>query len=78
MPLDWLIFLGFTYCDGRERKRNINIIFIARLLATFFWGYYCDNKEYVVIFNYDKNKKEHQNTRQFYLYSGATPLIQII
>jgi hypothetical protein len=34
---------------------------------------YCDKRERVFVFDYDKKKKEHQNTRQSDLYSGAMP-----
>ena len=34
---------------------------------------YYDNRERAVMFDYDTKEKEHQNTRQSDLYSGATP-----
>jgi hypothetical protein len=39
----------------------------------FSWVSYYDNRERAVMFDYDTKVKEHQNTRQSDLYSGATP-----
>jgi hypothetical protein len=47
----------------------------ARSLVTFSGVSYCDNRERVFMFYYDTKEKEHQNTRQSDLYSGATPQI---
>jgi hypothetical protein len=34
---------------------------------------FCGSRERVFMFDYDTEEKEHQNTRQSDLYSGATP-----
>jgi hypothetical protein len=57
-PLTGSILLGFTYCDSRER-------------LLFPWVSYFDNREQVFMFDYDTKEKEHQNTWQSDLYSGA-------
>jgi hypothetical protein len=45
----------------------------ARSLVTFFLRFHIVNQGRVFIFNNDTKEKEHQNTRQSDLYSGATP-----
>jgi hypothetical protein len=64
-PLIGLFLLGFTYCDGRERESDGNIIFILLVHWLLFSGVsYCDNRERVFMFDCDTKEKEHQNTRQ--------------
>jgi hypothetical protein len=36
MPIDWLILLGFTYYDGREKESDRNIIFRCSFIGYFF------------------------------------------
>jgi hypothetical protein len=45
----------------------------ARSLIPFSWVSYCDIRERDFIYDYDSKEKEHQNTRQSDLYSGASP-----
>jgi hypothetical protein len=45
----------------------------AHLLVTFSEVSYCYDRERVFIFVYDTKEKDHQNTRQSDLHSGATP-----
>jgi hypothetical protein len=71
-PMIGSFFLGFTYCDGRERNSDRNIIFKCSFIGYFFSGVsYYDNTEHVIIV--DTKEKDHQNSRQSNLYSGATP-----
>jgi hypothetical protein len=48
-PLIGSFLLGFTYCDGRERKSGCSFI---------------GNKERVFMFDYETKEREHQNTWQ--------------
>jgi hypothetical protein len=65
MPIDWLIF-AWVYLLLRQRKRKaIEISHSdARPLVTFLRVSFCDNRERVLMFDYDTKEKEHQNTRQ--------------
>jgi hypothetical protein len=66
-----LICPGFTFCDDRETDCDGNTYSDARSLVTFS---YCGIRERCFMFDYDTIEKEHQNTRQSDLYSGATEL----
>jgi hypothetical protein len=63
-PLIGSFLLGFTYCDGRERESDRNIIFRCSFIGSFFLGLYSVKKERVLMFDYETKEKEHQNTRQ--------------
>jgi hypothetical protein len=45
----------------------------ARSLVSFCGVSYCGIRKRVFVFDYDTKDKEHQNTRQSDLYSGAMP-----
>jgi hypothetical protein len=79
MSIDWFIYRVFTYCDGRERNSDENIIFRCSFIGYLFRGVsYGSIRERVSMFDYDTKEKEHQNTRQSDLYSeGLRPLVQI-
>jgi hypothetical protein len=54
-------WLGFIYCDGRERESDRNIIFRCSFIGYFFPRVsYCDNKDVWL----QNRKIEHQNTLQ--------------
>jgi hypothetical protein len=40
MPIDLLIFAGVTYCDGRKRESDSNIIFRGSFIGYFFLGFH--------------------------------------
>jgi hypothetical protein len=78
MPIDWLIFAG-VYILWRQRKGKRQKCHIQMFVHWFIFAEvsFCDNRERAFMFDYDTEEKEHQNTRQSDLYSGATPLVQI-
>jgi hypothetical protein len=57
-PLIGSFLLGFTYCNGRERESDRNVIFRCSFIGSFFSGFH------IVTTGYDTKEKEHQNTRQ--------------
>jgi hypothetical protein len=70
--------LFIFYGDNRERDKDRKVSYSdACMLLTFSGVSNFDGREFVFIFAYDTKKKEHQNTRQSDLYSGATHLVQI-
>jgi hypothetical protein len=40
MPIDWLILLGFTYCDGSESEIDRNVIFRCSFIGSFLPGFH--------------------------------------
>jgi hypothetical protein len=68
MPIDnnGSFLLGFTYCDGRERESNRNIIFRCSFVGYFFLGFQFVTLQglTVFMFDYDTKEKEHQNIQQ--------------
>jgi hypothetical protein len=45
MPIDWLIFAGFNYCDGKERESDMKISYSGALSLVTFLGFsYCDKE----------------------------------
>jgi hypothetical protein len=72
ISIDWLIFAG-VYILWRQRKGKRQKYHIQMLVHwLLFSGVSWNNRERVFMFDYDTKEKEHQNTRQSDLYSGAS------
>jgi hypothetical protein len=74
MSVDWLIFaeVYLLWLQRKGKRQKYHIQMLGHLLL-FSGVSYCDNRERVVMFDYDTKEKKHQNTRQSDLYSEAKP-----
>jgi hypothetical protein len=78
MPVHWLIFEG-VYLLWRQRKERRQKYYIQMLFHWLLFSgvSYCDNRERVVMFDYDTKEKEHKTLGNLIYTQGLRPLVQI-
>jgi hypothetical protein len=71
-------FLGFTNCDGRERKNDRNIIFRCSFIGNFFLGFHIEKTRNMFLFLTMIQKRKNIKTLGNLIYTrGLRPLVQI-
>jgi hypothetical protein len=77
-PLIGSFLLGFTYCDGRERECDRNIIFRCSFIDYFFLGFHTVTTGNVFLcLSMIQNRKNIKTLGNLINTKGLRPLVQI-